>query len=115
MAKPDNPFRYFNSSPEVIRLVVMMYIKFPLSLRNVEDLLAERGIDVSYETIRFWCNRDGPLQKLKVFGGTDRARRAAAKRNPARPAVALDLVCIYSRALSVSRNTPAIIAQVYAA
>jgi transposase-like protein len=37
-----NPFRYFNSSPEVIRLVVMMYVRYPLSLRNVEDLLAER-------------------------------------------------------------------------
>ena len=35
----DNPFRYFHSSPEVIRLVVMMYVRFPLSLRNVEDLL----------------------------------------------------------------------------
>jgi putative transposase len=41
-AKPSSPFRYFNSSPEVIRLVVMMYVRFPLSLRNVEDLLAER-------------------------------------------------------------------------
>ena len=45
-------FRYFNSSPEVIRLVVMMYVKYPLSLRNVEDLLAERGIDISHETVR---------------------------------------------------------------
>ena len=45
MTKPTNPFRYFSSSPEVIRLVVMMYVKFPLSLRNVEDLLLERGID----------------------------------------------------------------------
>ena len=42
-----NPFRYFNSSPEIIRLAVMMYVRYPLSLRNVEDLLAERGIDVS--------------------------------------------------------------------
>jgi transposase-like protein len=40
----SNRFRYFNSSPEVIRLVVMMYVRYPLSLRNVEDLLAERGI-----------------------------------------------------------------------
>ena len=32
-------FRYFNSSPEIIRLAVMMYLKYPLSLRNVEDLL----------------------------------------------------------------------------
>jgi putative transposase len=38
-AKPPSPFRCFNFSPEVIRLVVMMYVRFPLSLRNVEDLL----------------------------------------------------------------------------
>ena len=48
----SNPFRYFNSSLEVIRLVVMMYVRYPLSLRNVEDLLAERGIDISHETVR---------------------------------------------------------------
>ena len=36
-----------------IRLVVMMYVRYPLSLRNVEDLLAERGIDISHETVRF--------------------------------------------------------------
>ena len=59
--KPANPFRYFNSSPEVIRLVVMMYVRFPLSLRNVEDLLFERGIDISHETVRFWWNRFGPM------------------------------------------------------
>ena len=53
----SNPFRYFNSSPEIIRLVVMMYVRYPLSLRNVEDLLAERGIDISHETVRFWWNR----------------------------------------------------------
>ncbi|GAA4641463.1 IS6 family transposase [Pontixanthobacter gangjinensis] len=59
--KPANPFRYFNSSPEIIRLVVMMYVRFPLSLRNVEDLLFERGIDVCHETVRLWWNRFGPL------------------------------------------------------
>lgn len=48
-----SPFRYFRSSPEIIRLAVLMYIRFPLSLRNVEDLLHERGIDVSYESVRF--------------------------------------------------------------
>jgi hypothetical protein len=63
MTKHANPFRYFNSSPEVIRLVVMMYVKFPLSLRNVEDLLAERGIDVSYETVRYWCRSAGPADR----------------------------------------------------
>jgi putative transposase len=66
MTKPDNPFRYFNSSPEVIRLVVMMYVRFPLSLRNVEDLLVERGIDVSHETVRFWWNRFGPMFAAEI-------------------------------------------------
>ena len=49
-------FRYFKASPEIIRLAVMLYVRFPLSLRYVEDLLHERGIDASYETVRFlWC------------------------------------------------------------
>ena len=60
-AKPPSPFRYFHSSPEVIRLVVMLYVRFPLSLRNVEDLLAERGIDICHETVRHWWNRFGPM------------------------------------------------------
>jgi len=65
-AKPQSPFRYFNSSPEVIRLVVMMYVKYPLSLRNVEDLLAERGIDICHETVRFWWNRFGPMFAAEI-------------------------------------------------
>ena len=56
-----NPFRYFNSSPEVIRLTVLMYLRYPLSLRQVEELLFERGIDICHETIRFWWNRFGPM------------------------------------------------------
>jgi len=39
----------------------MMYVRFPLSLRNVEDLLHERGIDICHETIRYWWNKFGPL------------------------------------------------------
>jgi len=60
MAKRD-PFKYFKSSPEIIRLAVMLYVRFPLSLRNVEDLLHERGIDISHETVRYWWNRFGPV------------------------------------------------------
>ena len=55
------PFKYFKTSPEIIRLAVMLYVRFPLSLRNVEDLLHERGVDVSHETIRFWWHRFGPM------------------------------------------------------
>ena len=61
-----NPFRYFNSSPEIIRLTEMMYIRYPLSLRQVGDLLFERGIDICQETVRFWWNRFGPM--LSAFG-----------------------------------------------
>ena len=61
-----NPFKYFKTSPEIIRLAVMMCVRFPLSLRQVEDLLHERGINVSYETVRFWWNRFGPLFAAEV-------------------------------------------------
>ena len=71
----SNPFRYFNSSREVIRLVVMMYVRYPLSLHNVEDLVAERGIDISHEAIRFWWNRFGPM-----FAAEIRKRRVAHMR-----------------------------------
>jgi putative transposase len=61
MSKPKNPFAYFHSSPEVIRMVVMLYVRYPLSLRNVEDLLFERGCDLCHETVRLWWNRFGPM------------------------------------------------------
>ncbi|MGI4731078.1 MAG: IS6 family transposase [Janthinobacterium lividum] len=59
----------------MIRLVVMMYVRFPLSLRNVEDLLFERGIDISHETVRQWWNRFGPL-----FAGDIRRQRVSRMR-----------------------------------
>ena len=73
--KPASPIRYFNSSSEVIRLVVLMYVRFPLSLRNVEDLLFERGIDICHETVRLWWNRFGPL-----FAGEVRRKRVSHMR-----------------------------------
>ena len=65
MTKRD-PFKYFHSSPEIIRLAVMMYVRFPLSMRNVEDLLHERGIDISHETVRFWWLRFGPMLAAEI-------------------------------------------------
>ena len=62
----ESPFRYFDSAPEVIRLVVQMYVRYPLSLRNVEDLLAERGIDICHETVRLWWNRFGPIFAAEI-------------------------------------------------
>ena len=60
-ALPPCPFRRFDSSPEMIRLVVMMYVRFLLSLRNVEDLLFECGIDICHDTVRMWWNRFDPM------------------------------------------------------
>ncbi len=68
-----NPFRYFKTSPDIIRLAVMMYIRYPLSLRQVEDLLHERGIDICHETVRAWWNRFGPL-----FAAEIRKKRSAS-------------------------------------
>jgi putative transposase len=61
-----SPFRYFKTSPEIIRLAMMLYIRFPLSLRNVEDLLHERGIEISHETVRYWWNRFGPMFATEI-------------------------------------------------
>ena len=47
--------------PEIIRHAVWLYVRFTLSYRDVEDLLAERGLDVSYETVRRWVLKFGPL------------------------------------------------------
>lgn len=52
-----NPFRYFRTSPELIQSAVMMYVRSPLSPRNVEDLLHERGIYVCDESVRLWGDR----------------------------------------------------------
>ena len=61
-----SPFRNFKTRPEITRLAVMLYIRYPLSLRNVEDLLHERGIEVSHETVRFWWNRFGPMFAAEI-------------------------------------------------
>ena len=71
-----NPFRYYKTSPDVIRLAVMMYVRFPLSLRQVEDLLHERGIDISYETVRAWWNQFGPM-----FAAQVRKKRSVSMRS----------------------------------
>jgi putative transposase len=75
MTKPS-AFKWFKTSPEIIRLAVMMYVRFPLSLRNVEDLLHERGVEVSHETVRFWWNRFGPM-----FASEIRRRRIEGMRS----------------------------------
>ena len=76
-----SPFRYFKTLPEIIRLAVMMYVRFPLSLRNGEDLLYERGIEVSHETVRCCWNRFSPIFAAEIRKKrTDRMRALSVWR-----------------------------------
>jgi putative transposase len=54
-------YRRHRSPPEIIQHAIWLYLRFTLSFRDVEDLLAERGITVSYETVRRWVNHFGPM------------------------------------------------------
>ena len=66
-----SPYRGHRFPPQVIQHVVWLYLRFTLSFRDVEDLLAERGLDISYETVRHWVAKFGPLFARKL-----RLRRA---------------------------------------
>ena len=59
MSAPNNPYKRHRFPPEIIQHTVWLYHRFNLSQRDIEDLLAERGIAVSYESIRLWCNKFG--------------------------------------------------------
>ena len=84
-----NPFPYFKTSPEFIRLAMMLDIRFPLSLREVEDLLDERGIEISHETVRFWWNRFRPM-----FAAEIRRKRVERMRATRQWRWHLDEVCV---------------------
>jgi len=71
-----NAFKYFKTSPAIIRLAVMYYVRYPLSFRQVEDILHERGIDICHETVRFWVNRFG-----KEFAREIRKKRVGQHSN----------------------------------
>jgi putative transposase len=58
--KKNNNYRGFRFPTEIIGYAVWLYNRFTLSFRDIEDLLAERGIAVSYEAARLWCIRFGP-------------------------------------------------------
>jgi len=60
MKTTPNPYKRHRFPPEIILNTVWLYYRFNLSNRDIEDLLSERGIDVSYESIRLWCNKFGP-------------------------------------------------------
>src|ERR1700732_4526062 len=54
-------YRRHRFPPDIIQHAVWLYLRFTLSYRDVEDLLAERGLDISYETVRSWVLKFGPV------------------------------------------------------
>jgi len=64
--KNTNIYKRYRFPTEIIQYAVWLYYKFNLSHRGIEDLLAERGINVSYESIRLWCNRFGPRYATRL-------------------------------------------------
>ncbi len=72
-----SPSRSFKTSPEILRLAAMLCIRFPLSLRNVEDLLHELGIEISHETVQYWWNKFGPVFAAEIRGKRVEAMRAS--------------------------------------
>ena len=61
MKRSANPYKRHRFPPAIIQYAVSLYHRFNLSHRDIEDLLAERGIEASYESVRLWCNKFGPL------------------------------------------------------
>jgi len=59
-------FKYFKHNPSVIQLAVLLYVRYPLSLRQIEDMLFDRGLDICHETVRLWWNRFGPMFASKI-------------------------------------------------
>src|SRR5438477_2172693 len=69
-------YRRHRFRPEIIQHAVWLYLRFTLSYRDVEELLAERRLDVSYETVRSWVLKFGPII-ARGCGGAVRGRAIA--------------------------------------
>ena len=66
MGKQTTLYKRHRFPPEIIQYAVWLYHRFNLSQRDIQDLLAERGIIVSYESIRKWCNKFGPVYARRL-------------------------------------------------
>lgn len=63
-----HPYKRHRFPPSIIQYAVWLYYQFNISHRNIEDLLAQRGIEVSRESIRLWCNKFGPTYARRLRG-----------------------------------------------
>jgi len=82
MVQPS--YRRHRFPAEIIQHAIWLYLRFTLSYRNVEELLAERGLDISYETVRRWVLKFGPLDRAQAAAGSPTPKRAMAPRRNGR-------------------------------
>ena len=111
-----SPFRCSKSSPKIIHLVVMMYDRFPVSLSDVKDRLQELGIDISYETVRFWWIRFSllfasdickkPLRTNAILSELAVASRQGFNEDRRRDALPLSYHRSRRRGAGILRNEP---------
>ena len=78
-------YRRHRFPPVIIQHAVWLYLRFTLSYRDVEELLAERGLDVSYETVRSWVLKFGPINRTQAAVRPSAAERSLASRRNGRP------------------------------
>jgi transposase-like protein len=77
---PDISYRRHRFPPVIIQHAVWLYLRFTLSYRDVEELLAERGLDISYETVRCWVLKFGPVIARRLRRCRPRAEQSLAPR-----------------------------------
>jgi putative transposase len=75
VSAPSSLYHRRRFPPEIINYAVYLYYRFTVSYRDVEEMLARRGIVVSYETIRRWCLQFGPTLRRRSDGGVLSPRR----------------------------------------
>ena len=81
-------YRRHRFPPEIIQHAIWLYLRFTLSYRDVEELLAERGLDISYETVRRWVLKFGPTIARRLVSASAKrsmafGRECAANARPA--------------------------------
>ncbi len=84
MSAPNNQYKGHRFPPEIIQHAVWLYYRFNLSHRDIEDLLAARGIVVSYESVRLWCNKFGPKYAKRPCRRVDAVETHRRFRRPDR-------------------------------
>ena len=100
-------YRGYRFPPEIIQQAIWLYLRFTLSLRDVEDLLAERGVPVSYETVRRWVNHFGPMIAADLRKWTPNYQLSTLRKRHSANANSADPIPNSARSCGQTMSTPA--------